>query len=192
MAAVATAPAAIPVPPGASPGAGPARTARLITSETAQSALKLAPDGRLPELHLDEDEAKKKGDEDEGTTMNPLVLFGLLTLSVAMSVAMVLIDWSAPPTSRAEERGKARAVIEEKFFGGGSLNRTKPLEPYQELLRDAQREHFRGNLRKERDLYRKVLDMLRAERAAGDRGLTGSLTNDRLLEKQLLILLTEG
>ncbi len=181
------------VPPGsAGPGLAPSRTARLITSETAQSALKLAPDGRLPELHLDEDETKKKADDDQSAAMNPLVLFGLLTLSVAMSVAMVLIDWGTPTTSRAEERGKARALIEEKFFGGGSLDRTKPLEPYQELLRDAQREHFRGNLRKERELYRRVLDMIRAERGAGDRGLTGSLTNDRLLERQLLILLTEG
>ena len=186
----------MPVPPGAShgasSGAAPARTARLITSESAQSVLKLAPDGRLPELHLAEDETSKKSDEEQGAAMNPLVLFGLLTLSVAMSVAMVLIDWSAPTTSRAEERARARAVIEERFFGGGSLNRTKPLEPYQELLRDAQREHFRGNIQKERELYRKVLDLLRAERAAGDRGLTGSLTNDRLLETQLLILLSEG
>jgi len=45
----------------------------------AQSALKLAEDGRLPELHLREGQQRDKK-EAKTTSVNPLVLFGLLAV----------------------------------------------------------------------------------------------------------------
>jgi hypothetical protein len=187
---------AVPLPPAAPSGvplpSSQRRTARLISADAAQSTLKLAADGKLPELQLEEDKEKKKVAEEEGSSMNPLVLFGALTLSVAMSIGMVLMDSSAPKADGGLERTKAREMIETDYFGGGPLERGKQLLPYQEMLRDAHREHLRGNYRAERKLYQKVLNLLRAERGRNDSGLTGSTLRDRILENQLLILLSEG
>ena len=43
----------------------------------------------------------------------------------------------------------------------------------------------------ERAMYRKVLALLRAERGKFDRGLTGSRTHDKELEKNIAILLSD-
>jgi hypothetical protein len=178
-------------PPFATPPPAPARAARkvarFISAETAQSALQLADDGKLPELSLQEGDGNPESQE-KSRSLNPLVLLGALSLSVVLSMSLVLIDTDADSSGRAEE-AQARQVIEEEFFG--SLNPDAPLEPYQLALREAQRAHTRGDLKAERKLLHHVLDRLRAERKWTDRGLTGSREKDRKLEKQISILLSE-
>lgn len=132
------------------------KTARFVSAEAAQSPLKLAEDGRLPELHLREGEQKQKK-EAKTTTVNPLVLFGLLAISVAFSIGLVLVD-TGPPKS--QEKDQARREIEERFFPPIG---EEPLE-YQEYLMQAQRANTRGDHEAERKMYEKVLDLLRQER----------------------------
>ncbi len=177
-------------PPSASsaPAASERKVARFITEQAAQSGLKLAEDGKLPELHLQEGEKDAKADA-KSTSVSPLVLVGALVLSVVLSIALVLVDTGGAPPSKLQALDVARKAIEEDYFG--SLDPRAVLEPYQVLLREAQREHARGDHKAERQQYRKVLDLLRAERGGTQRGLTGSRSRDKELEKHLNVLLSE-
>lgn len=169
-------------------GTGP-KTARFISADAVQSTLELAEDGMLPELHLQEGVQKEKK-EAKTTTVNPLVLFGLLAISVACSIGLVLLDVSPAENQRKEE---AREVIRTEFFS--LLDDDRPLQPYQLELRAAQRAHTQGDRQRERELYQKVLNRLRQEPAAGPREnsntwLTGSRDRDKRLKKQISILLS--
>ena len=121
--------------------------------------------------------------------MNPLVMLGLLCMSLVFSVVLLFVDLEPRGPSNAEQRAHARHVIEEEFFA--DLNSPEPRKPYQIYLREAQRAHSRGDGTTERQLYRKVLDLLRTERARYDDGVTGSPGNDKKLEEQISILLSE-
>jgi uncharacterized protein YbaR (Trm112 family) len=166
------------------------RVARLITAESADSTLKRGDDGQLPELHLAEDAAEKS----RGTRARPvppLALLGILGLSVAISLALVLYDGPVPANSAAGKKAAMRQKIEDHYFGSGTLE-AKRLEPYQLLLREAQQAQSRGDDKTERQRYHKVLDMLRAERGAEERGLTGSRSKDKELEEAISVLLGGG
>ncbi len=148
-------PPAGPTPAVQPPGWGQ-KTARFVSAEAAQSTLKLAEDGNLPELHLLEGERKAK-EEEKSSTVTPLVLFGLLAISVALSIGLVWFN-AGPPQSGLQE--DARGKVEDRFFPRQGED---PLE-YQEYLMQAQRAHSRGNHEIERKAYQKVLDLLRQER----------------------------
>lgn len=170
-------------------GATGGRKARFITAGTAESRLQPATDGKLPSLKLEQDEPTEKPKEkSEGATIHPLVLFCALCLSVLVSITMVLIDVDSPQTDRSREQTQARWTIEREYFS--HLDPNQPLVAYQLLLRDAQRAHARGDQQAERDAYRRVLRLLRAER---DRftGLTGSPKSDRELEELITTILRE-
>ena len=180
-----------PAPPGgpAAPQAPPGpKVARFISAEAARSTLKLAEDGQLPELHL------RDGDQQEKTrqkpkSVHPLVLIGALSLSVLLSIMMVLMDTGPQSASKAQLRAEARQYIEEYYFG--RTQGKKPLEPFEKLLREAQREHDRGDDKAAQKLYREVLNLLRAERGLTEGGLTGSQTKDDKLEEQIKLLLDD-
>jgi hypothetical protein len=163
------------------------RVARFITADAAQSTLRLAEDGRLPELRLQES-GQGKAKPQKGLTVNPLVMLGLLCLSVTASVVLVLIE--PAPSGSADSSGKAaaRQVIARHYFSDAESSR--PDKPYQLLLREAQMAYARGDYRKERELYQRVLDLLRQERGPFE-GLTGSASRDRELEKHILVLLSD-
>ena len=161
-------------PPDTSPRPN-RKVARFISPEAAESTLRAADDGQLPELHLQESKQKEKP-EQKNTSVNPLVMAGVLALSVVLSISMVLIDFNPSGSSSSRRKARARQVIEEQFFG--EIGSQEPLEPYQLLLREAQRTHSRKNYKTERKLYRKVLKMLRAERGVHEKGVTGSATRD--------------
>lgn len=182
-------PPPVPVVP-LSPSVPQKRIARFITAPPADSTLRLAPDGKLPELHLEEGATKEK-QEAKTTSVNPLVMFGALSMSVVLSIMLVLIDWEPQPATRAGQKAVMRQRIEDEYFGAGSLS-SKNLESYQMLLREAQLAHTRGDYKIERQQYRKVLDMLRAERGSEDRGLTGSRSKDKRLEEAISVLLSGG
>jgi hypothetical protein len=177
-------PLAPPVPPPTS--LPPARTARFISADAAHSTLRLAADGNLPDLHLAEDDNAGAA-RTSSRALNPWLVFGLVAASVFLSILLVLVDFD-PSTAPTTDVNKARYTIEQEYFGGNDPE--APLEPYQQLLREAHRAHVRGDLKTERRCYRRVLEMLRAERRAGERGLTGSRSRDKRLEEQLVVLLS--
>jgi len=181
QAAAAGAPATPQAPPGP-------KVARFISAEAARSTLKLAEDGQLPELHLRDGDQQEKTHE-KSKSVRPLVRICVLSLSVLLSIAMVLMDTGPQSASKSQLRDEARQLIEENYFG--SPQGKTPLEPYQKLLREAQREYDRGDYKAERELYREVLKLLRAERGLTERGLTGSQTRDKELEKQISLLLDD-
>jgi hypothetical protein len=177
---------AVPAPPVAVPAPPkPARkTARFITPEAADSTLKLAEDGKLPDLALREGQRKDKPRTDS-TAVNPLVLFIVLTASVVMSVFLVMMDFTPVDQRLARRQARARATIEEQFLAPAGAEHP---EPYQVLLREALLEHSRGNFTQERRLYRRVLRLLRAELPDEQQGVTGSTYRDAELEDLLTVL----
>jgi hypothetical protein len=173
-------------PPGASPGGPPRKTvARLIAPDAAASPLRLAEDGKLPELRLRDDEKRAASDK-KARSMNPIVLVGVICMSVALSILAVL--WEAPGSGAAGDKAAARRQIQDEYFSGYA---NEPLQPYQEWLREAQRAASRGDRATERRLYRQVLDLLRAERGRFDKGLTGSRDRDKKLEELISTMLRE-
>ncbi|NUQ65995.1 MAG: hypothetical protein HUU20_26335 [Pirellulales bacterium] len=162
--------------------------ARFITAESTESTLKLAEDGKLPELRLKEP-GREEAEEKTERSANPLLLLLLLCTSVIMSTVLVFIDFDPQDATRVELADRARAVIEEQYFA--NLDPNQPLAPYQVDLREAQRAHSVGDRETEAQQYRKVLAMLRAERGKFERGLTGSLTRDKELQRQITIILSQ-
>lgn len=191
-----------PVPPKASGPISPAaplpepppapipqkKVARFITTEAADSTLRMAADGKLPELQLDEGKGKQKQD-DKSSSMNSLLLFGILSISVVVSIMLVMIGPQPQTDSHNAEKANQRYFIEENYFGAGNID-NRPLEPYQVLLREAQQAHTREDFKAERQCYRRVLDMLCAERGPNRKGLTGSHQRDNKLEEAISILLS--
>ncbi len=175
--------------PAQAAGALTGRKARFVTAGRAESRLQPAADGKLPSLKLEQDEPTEKPKEKaDGTAIHPLVLFCALCLSVLISITMVLIDIDSPQTDRGREQIQARWTIEREYFS--HLDPNQPLVPYQLLLREAQRAHARSDQRAERDAYRAVLRLLRAERGRFE-GLTGSPKSDRELEELITVVLRE-
>ncbi len=174
-----------PVPPPAPPARK--KVAHFITAEAADSTLRLAADGKLPELHLEEVAGKKA--EAKSKSMNPLVVAAALSVSVTLSAVLLLVGTGQPSAAGSQQKALMRQKIEANYF---SADENKELEAYQVLLRDAQRAFTRGDYRSERQDYRRVLDMLRAERGSQEKGLTGSRTRDHELEDAISVLLSGG
>ena len=164
------------------------KTARFIAAESAQSGLKLAEDGKLPELRLKEPGEKSAKQAGPGG-VNPALLFGAIAFSVIASVALVFLPSESTDEGKGAEKQQARKEIEENYFAG--MDKEARLEPYQILLREAPLARSRGDFKQERRSYRKVLDMLRTERGKFDKGLTGSPARDETLEKLITTLLSE-
>ena len=180
---------AVPVPSDSQSPSQPLKlpgrkVARFVTAEAAQSKLEVAEDGNLPSLRLQEGQQAKEPVE-KSTSVNPLVLFAVLCMSVALSVLLVSTDIDSQDPFESE-KARAREVIREEYFA--NLDDT-PLAAYQLDLREAQRAHARGDFETERELHRKVLKQLRSERGRFGRGLTGSRSRDARLEGQLSTLL---
>jgi hypothetical protein len=204
------APASPSAPPTGAPPAGgeaaastPAappksrKVARLVSAEAAQSSLKLAADGQLPHLHLQENDKKGKGDG-KAKSIPTGVVVAVWVVSVGLTVAMVLHANSADDSDVAEKKKVAQAVIE-KYVSG--RNAGGELQPYQQLLRSARQARARGDFRAERQYYKQVLDLLHTETRDGstglatgghlEKGVTGSRKNDHDLEESILTVLGE-
>jgi uncharacterized protein YbaR (Trm112 family) len=178
-----------PAKPAPPPAPVQKKVARLITAEAADSTLRLAADGKLPELALEESGNEKQ--EAKSKAVNPLVMFIALGVSIVLSAVLVLAPTGPSNAARAKQRAAMRQKIEDQYFGSDSIE-NKDVEPYQVLLRDAQRAYTRGDYRAAQRNYRRVLEMLREERGNLERGLTGSRTRDKELEEALSVLVSEG
>jgi DNA-directed RNA polymerase subunit RPC12/RpoP len=176
-------PAAPPPPP-----APRKKVARFIAAEAADPNVLLAPDGKLPELHIDDDNKENK--PAEAKPMSPMALLvGLGVAAMFWGILIYSVMQSAePPHSQAKE--EARQRIEREYFGAGAIDE-KELKPYQMLLREAQMAHSRSDVKTERADYVKVLGLLHAERRPDEKGLTGSAANDKTLEDAIVVLLRE-
>lgn len=155
-------------------------SARFISAEKAVASTQLAADGRLPELSLSEGGDRRAAGDARGT--NPLVMIGVLCLSFVMSTMLVFVDFE-PPESASRLKADARRQLVEFYREPGPA-----LKPYQEHLRDAQRAHSRGDLETEREMYRRVLNLLHAEGRSPYARLTH---DDKELEDLLSVLLME-
>jgi len=154
------APSPNPTPPGvATPPPPPPerKVARFISGEVARSTLEVAENGQLPELQLQASEQKKKESEPKTTTINPLVLFGVISMSVVFSILLVLYE---PPDREPVEVERAREAIKDCW---DNVDPDDPLEPYQRYLREAYRAHTRGDRKSERQRYRQVNRLLQVE-----------------------------
>lgn len=105
-----------------------------------------------------------------------------------VTITMFMVDLDGPRTERGAEEAQARWTIEREYFS--HLDPNEPLVEYQLLLREAQRAHVRGDRQTERDAYRRVLRLLRAERDRFE-GITGSPGSDRKLEDLITVILQE-
>lgn len=142
----------------------------------------------MPQLVLEEVDVRERVTEQSGGP-SPIVMMTVLALSFGMSLLLLLMPEGGSGTV-ATTQAEARAIIENEYLQGS------PLEPYQELLRQALEAHARGDTAAERRLYRGVLDMLHAEGNNERSGLTGDpygtrAPSDKDLEKQLSTLLNE-
>jgi len=169
-----------PPPVAVRPGGA---VARFIPAEAAQSKLKPADDGKLPGLRLHETAGGGRKEKAQGT--NPLVLIGLLSLSVVSTVVILFHDFGPSDHSSDKEKAAAREQIGKEYFA--ELD-NQPLKPYEVYLRNAQRAHVRGDAKTERAMYQKVLALLHAERLPGE-NLTGTAERDEDLKGYLITLL---
>ena len=142
-------------------------TARFITDQAGDPLVKLGADGHLPDLALQEmgaAVAKEKAAEDPQSKSLTLII--AFAVSVGLSLAMLFLDLELTP-SNVEQAQVARKAIA-IFYGSENA----PLEPYQKLLRRASWARSQGDYGRERQLYRDVLKMLRAENSNSVTGLT--------------------
>jgi hypothetical protein len=177
----------VPAQPEAAHAAEPAKrpvVARFLVAAPAGSFLNLAEDGKLPELRLPD--LRTASTKETGRAgLNPLVMAGLCCLSVAASLVLVLMPDVSDGSARSQEKQRARAAIEGDYFSDMD---GLPHQAYQFQLREAQRAYLRGDYRQEREVYRRMLEVLRAERQP-DTGVTGSPRRDQELERLLIVLL---
>jgi hypothetical protein len=179
--------------PAATPASPPPPDPSKSTSElTARFALKTqAPPeaitaDKLPALHLAEALKAKKSGGGSAVARGPVLLV-LLVMSMAASMAMLF--WNPePPKSASDDQRDAWQQVEVLYFGDGANPK-----PYQQLLRQAQQAHNKGDRRQEAALLRRVLDLLHAEQPNPEFGVTGYQTpqppNDEHLEEQIMVLL---
>jgi hypothetical protein len=196
--------AAAPLPfaeeaPSSTPAAPPQalKVARLVSAEAVPSTLKLAADGQLPHLQLQESDNKNKG-EGKAKSIPPAVMILAWTASVVLSAVMFMMLNSGESSVATERKKEATAVIERDFSGNSARG---DLLPYQRLLRAARQAHARSDFAAERQYYKQVLDLLHTEIRDGsagqgssghlEKGITGSRLNDRVLEEKILAVLGE-
>ncbi len=162
------------------------KVAKFIAAGADRPVVQFAADGKLPELKLDEGPEKSRTQE-KSAGSNPLLLVFALIASLGLSGLMLFTDFE-PGASNTDRTRQARSAIEQQFFG----DTTKPLVPFQVLLREAQQAHSRGDRRAERETYQRVLELLRAEQRIGFSSVTGSQVEDKRLEELISELLNDN
>ena len=124
-------------------------------------------------------------ERNESSSLNPLVLFAAVAISLCLSVVLLMTDL----TGGGDDEEGARLRQQLTLYYQGARD---PLAAYQVELREAQQAYSRGQTAAAQSHYRKVLDMLRAEGGSRFRGLTGAPARDKNLEELLSRLLGQG
>ncbi len=169
------------------------KVARLVSADASDSTLKIAADGQLPNLQLQDIDEKDKG-QGKARSIPPLVLIGVWAMSVVLTVAIFMAPGGSSESEMTQSKADAMRKIENEYFGDASR---AVLLPYQRLLRAARQARAREDYQAERQYYKQVLDLLRTEshgesssRSRVEKGVTGTRDHDRELEK--LIITTLG
>lgn len=170
--------------PPAAPGPVKAAIPKFKPADPTTAVVTLAADGKLPELTLAEAINRQKTAPANEKKSRPFALTLILGASLASSVFLSLVDLS-PSDSGLGARQQARAQIARFYQEDGAA-----LEPFQLLLRDAQRAHSRGDHAAERARYREVLRLLRAENRPIS--LTNNREGDQQLEAAIAQVLSES
>jgi hypothetical protein len=179
--------------PNSTPAAPPQalKVARFVSADTAPSALKLAADGQLPQLQLQDSDDKGKG-QGSSKPISPLVVIGVWVIAVALTVVIVMSANNDDASAASEKKKAAMRAIDEdlkKAVGRGELR------PYQRLLRAARQANARGDVDAERQYLKQVLDLLHTEsrEVAGHlkKGISGTHKDDEELEEKILAMLDE-
>lgn len=157
--------------------------ARFITDQ-GDPLVELGADGQLPELALDEGKSSRDR-VSKPKAASPALLYAVLALSLAMSMALLLLD-AAPNADTTVNKNQARRDIV-RFYG----IETDELKPYQNALRAARLAHSRGDHQTERRQYRKVLDELSAEDSNQHVGVTGHFRSDHELKQLIGLILSQ-
>jgi hypothetical protein len=161
-------------------------TAQFLAAKPAAPAIAPLADGKLPTLQLADapDSAAKTGSESSPVPMWAALL--AVAASTAISLILLLGEFEGM-RSAASIQEQARVDVA-RFYATGSA----PPKPYQIELRSAQLAHSRGDRRAEREHYRRVLALLRAEGRSSFQGLTGTPDRDKELDGILAILLADN
>jgi len=170
------------------------KVARLVSADASDSTLKIAADGQLPNLQLQDNDEKDKG-QGKARSIPPLVLIGVWAMSVVLTVAIFMAPGGSSESEMTQSKADAMRKIENEYFGDASR---AALLPYQRFLRAARQARAREDYQAERQYYKQVLDLLRTEPHGGasssrshvEKGVTGTRDHDRELEK--LIITTLG
>ncbi|HUY90525.1 MAG TPA: hypothetical protein VMV10_17440 [Pirellulales bacterium] len=180
------APAGFKLNDAAPPSPGPVKAAvpKFKPADPTTAIVTLAADGKLPELTLAEAMNRTKAAPASEKKSRPFALTLILGISLVSSVFLSLADLS-PSDSGLDARQQARTQIARFYQEAGAA-----LEPYQLLLRDAQRAHSRGDHAAERARYREVLRLLRAENRPVS--LTNNREGDQQLEEAIALVLSES
>jgi hypothetical protein len=149
--------------------------------EQAPATPTLTQGGTLPEFSLDDAKTPAQTAVPAEKPPQTLTLMVVLAASLTLSACLLLVDFS-PTSAGANTRHEAQAAVA-SFYGRAEGN----LQPYQLLLRDAQRAHSRGDHATERANYREVLRLLRAENR--QTSVTETHQGDEELEKAIAVLL---
>jgi hypothetical protein len=163
-------------PPPAKPN-----TARFVADQARAPTIAPAADGSLPKLQLADADAEPAAQAESRPLPLWLALL-LMMLSTGLSALLLLSDdgGGQRETTKAEARSELK-----RFYGQGD----GPLLPYQVHLREAQLAHSRGEAPAEREHYREVLALLRAEGRGPFVGLAGTPREDEELARLLTLLL---
>lgn len=158
--------------------------ARFITDQPGEALVTLGEDGHLPELNLTEgaDRAAAKNVKKES---NPLVIYGLVAMSLLVSVVLILVD-SDDSGGGSSDKSQARTEIRE-FYGTDTDNP----QPWQRTLREGRLAYSRNDRAAERRAYRRVLDQLNSEDLNRFTGLTGSPEQDDKLRRLIGVLISD-
>lgn len=159
----------------------PAVVPRFIAADPSVPSVQLAQDGKLPGLALVEAQARAKRPVEGEQKSRPVLLTVALAVSMLLSVWLSLTDFSGTGDA-ADQAAEARRTIAGFYKDDGHA-----LEPYQLLLREAQRANSRGDLAGERQYYRQVLKLLRVEHRTTS--LTPTQQGDQELEDAIATVL---
>jgi hypothetical protein len=151
--------------------------------DPASPAVSLTQGGTLPEFSLADTKRPQTAAAPAEKQPQTLMLTLIVAASLTVSVCLSLIDLS-PTAGGGQSRQEALSTIA-TFYGRPDGH----LEPYQLLLRAAQRAHSRGDVATERAKYREVLRLLRAENRTTS--VTETHEGDQQLEAAIAIVLAE-
>jgi hypothetical protein len=173
--------ASSPAERAAPPAVAAHYAARFIERDPNATEVKLGSDGQLPDLALNA-ETKHEEAAEKSTSASPLVLIGVLCVSVLTSVGILIVN--EPTGGVGQGKAEARKTLQATFDSWDDDN--PPNRAVRDLLAQVIQAYNRGDLQEELGYCRQLMDFLNREDAPKYGGFTG---NDGPLKEALSELL---